>query len=104
MIRDCFIYRQFGSGYHAANEAGLNLPKHLMWSPAVAREIEPLEGASCCSHKVIGQRLIVLDPMTKHKGTTEEHYFMRSSLNCCGDFPKTTAIESVRDLVDQPTT
>src|SRR5277367_1258750 len=93
---------ELGGACHAAHEAGFNLPKHLMRPPAITGEIEALEGASCCSYKVIGQRLIVFDPMTKHKRTTEEHYSMRSSLNCCGDFSKTVVTESVRDLINKP--
>src|ERR1700691_965649 len=103
MIRDCFVNRQLGSACHTANEAGLNLPEHLMRSPAVAREIEPLEGAPCFSHKVIGERLIVLHPMTKHKGATKEHYPVRSSLNRCRAFSKAATTEYICDLVDRPT-
>src|ERR1700719_746177 len=103
MIRDCFIDRKFGPTRHTANEAGFNLPEHLMRSPAVAREIEPFDSAFSFAHKVIWQRLIVLDPMTKHIRTTEEDDLIRSSLNCSRDFSKTAAIESVGDVVDQLT-
>src|ERR1700675_3354973 len=103
MIRNRFIDRKLGPTRHTANEAGFNLPKHLMRSPAVAREIKPFESALCFAHKVIWQRLIVLDPMTKHIGTTEEDDLIRPSLNCCRDFSKTAAIESVGDVVDQLT-
>jgi hypothetical protein len=103
VIRDCFIYRQLGGASRSADEAGFNLPEHLMRPPAVTREIKPLEGAFGFPQKIIGKCLIIFDSMTKHKGTTEERYSIRSSLNCGRDLSKTAAIESVGDVVDSPT-